>query len=123
MPVPVMVVEQGRKIATRKHPWSTMVSMASCPSLLGRPVMRSITIWENGLALITDGMWNIGGLMQCVRFLFCWHVAQPLMYSVIQVLVPGQKYSLLMHRMVSSHPGWPLIDPSCQTFISSHFRP
>jgi hypothetical protein len=53
-------------------------------------------MWENGLALITDGIWNTGGLMWCVRFLFCWQVAQPLMYSVIQVLVLGQKYSLLM---------------------------
>jgi hypothetical protein len=96
MPAPVMVVEQGRKIATREHPWSTMVSMVSCPLLLGRPVIRSIAMWENGLALITDGMQNIGGLMQCVRFLFCWHVVQPLMYSVIQVLALGQKYSLLM---------------------------
>jgi len=96
MPVPVMVVEQGRKIAACEQLCSTMVNMASCPSLLGRPVMRSITMWENGLALITDGIWNTGGLMWCVRFLFCWQVAQPLMYSVIQVLVLGQKYSLLM---------------------------
>jgi hypothetical protein len=51
-----MVVEQGRKIATCKHLWSTMVSMASCPSLSGRPVIRSIAIWENGLALTVDGI-------------------------------------------------------------------
>ena len=89
MPVPVMVVEQGRKIAACEHPWSTMVSMASCPLLLGRPVMRSIAMWENGLALVADGMQNIGGLMWCVRFLFGWHVAQPLMYYMIQVWAPG----------------------------------
>ena len=83
MPVPVMVVEQGRKIATREHPWSTIVSMASLPLLLGRPVMRSIAMWENGLVLITDGIQNTEGLTWCVRFLFCWHVAQPLMYSMI----------------------------------------
>jgi hypothetical protein len=123
MPAPVMVVEQGRKIATCEHPWLTMVSMASFPLLLGRPIMRSIAMWENGLALIVDGMQNIGGLMQCVRFLFCWHVTQPLMYSMIQVLVPGQKYFLLIRQMVLSYPGWPLIDPSCHTFISSCFRP
>jgi hypothetical protein len=105
MPVLMMVVEQGRKIAAHEHPWSTIVSIASFPLLLGRPVMRSITMWENGLALMVDGMQNISGLMRCVRFLFCWHVAQPLMYSVIQVLVPGQKYSLLMCWMVSSQPG------------------
>jgi hypothetical protein len=119
----MIVVEQGRNIAPREHPWSTMVSMALCPLLLGRPIMRSIAMWENGLALMADGIQNIGGLMRCVKFLFCWHVAQPLMYSMIQVLVPGQKYSLLMHQMVSSHPGWPLMDPSCHMFISSHFNP
>jgi hypothetical protein len=83
MPASVMVVEQGKKIATHEHPWSTMVSMVSFPSLLGRPVMRSIAMWENGLVLITDGIQNTGGLTWCVRFLFCWHVAQPLIYSMI----------------------------------------
>jgi|SRR5580693_269108 hypothetical protein len=105
MLAPVMVVEQGRKIATCKHPWLTMVSIASYPLLLGKLVMRSMVMCKNGLALMVDGIWNIGVLMQCVRFLFCWHVAQPLMYSVIQPLAPGQKYSLLMHLIVSSHLG------------------
>jgi hypothetical protein len=72
---------------------------------------------------MVDGIQNIGGLMQYVRFLFCWHVAQPLMYSVIHILVPGQKYSLLMRWMVSSHLGWPLMDPSCHIYIDSHFSP
>jgi hypothetical protein len=58
-----MVVEQGRNIAPHKHLCSTMVSIASCLSLLGSPVMRSIAIWENGLALMVDGMQNIGDLM------------------------------------------------------------
>jgi hypothetical protein len=123
MLAPVMVVEQGRKIAACEHPWSTIVNMASCPLLLGRPVMRSIAMWENGLALMLDGIRNIGVLMQCVRFLFCWHVAQPLIYSMIHVLAPGQKYSLLMHLIVSSHPGWPLMEPSCHMFINSCFSP
>jgi hypothetical protein len=63
MPALVIVMEQGRKIATCEQPWSTMVSMALCPSLLGNPVMRSIAIWENGLALMVDGIQNIGVLM------------------------------------------------------------
>jgi hypothetical protein len=45
------------------------------------------------------------------------------MYSVIQVLAPGQKYSRLMRLIVSSLPGWPLMAPSCQIFISSRFSP
>jgi hypothetical protein len=110
MPAPVMVMEQGRKIATREQPWLTMVNMASCPSLFSNPVMRSMAMWENGLALMVDGIRNIRVLMRCVRFLSCWHVTQPLMYSVIQVLAPGQKYSLLMRLIVLSHPGWPLME-------------
>jgi hypothetical protein len=123
MPAPVMVVEQGRKIATREQPWLTMVSIASYLSLLGNPVMRSMAMCEKGLALMVDGIRNIGVLMRWVRFLFCWHVMHPLMYSVIQVLAPGQKYSRLMRLIVLSHLGWPLIEPSCQMFISSHFSP
>jgi hypothetical protein len=37
MPVPVMVIEQGRKIAACEQPWSTMISMALCPLLFGKP--------------------------------------------------------------------------------------
>jgi hypothetical protein len=40
-----------------------MVSMVSYPLLSGRPVMRSIAMWENSLALMVDGIWNIGVLM------------------------------------------------------------
>jgi hypothetical protein len=47
-------------MAAREHPWSTMVSMASCPSLSGSPVMRSMAMWEKGLALMLDGIRNNG---------------------------------------------------------------
>jgi hypothetical protein len=71
MPGPVMVVVQGKNIAPREQPWSTIVRIASNPSLLGKPVIRSMAMCENGLALITEGMWNGGVLMRWVRFLFC----------------------------------------------------
>jgi hypothetical protein len=67
--------------------------------------MRSMAMWEKGLVLMVEGIWNVGVLVWCVRFLVCWHVAQPLMYSMIQVQVPGQKYSLLMRLIVLSCPG------------------
>jgi hypothetical protein len=54
-----MVVEQGKKIAPHEQPWSTMVSIASYPSLLGSPVMRSMAMCEKGLALMVDGIRNI----------------------------------------------------------------
>jgi hypothetical protein len=56
MPAPVIVVVQGRNIAPREQPWSTIVKIASNPSLLGKPVIRSMAICENGLALMTEGM-------------------------------------------------------------------
>jgi hypothetical protein len=56
MPAPVMVVVQGRNIVPREHPWSTIVKIASKPSLLGKPVIRSMAMCENGLALIMEGM-------------------------------------------------------------------
>jgi hypothetical protein len=67
--------------------------------------MRSIATCENGLASMVDRMQNMGVLMRWVRFLFCWQVVHPLMYSVIHDRAPGQKYSLLMHLIVSSLPG------------------
>src|SRR5580693_2841557 len=123
MPAPVMVVVQGRNIAPREQPWSTIVKIASKPLPLGKPVIRSMAMCENGLALITEGMWNGGVLMRWVRFLFCLQVAQPLMYSVIHALVPGQKYSLFIFLIVSSLPGCPLNGPSCQECMSSRFSP
>jgi hypothetical protein len=50
MPSPVMVVEQGRKMAALVHPWSTIVSMASYGPFFGSCVMRSIVISSNGFA-------------------------------------------------------------------------
>ena len=64
MPAPVIFVEQGRKMAAREHPWSTMVSMASYPSLSGSPVMRSMAMWEKGLVLMLDEIRNIGVLLR-----------------------------------------------------------
>ena len=39
---PVIVNEQGKKIATLEHLWFTMVRIASLPLCIGNPVMRSI---------------------------------------------------------------------------------
>jgi hypothetical protein len=53
---PVIVVVQGRNTAPREQPWSAIVRIASNPSLLGNPVIRSMAMCENGLALMTEGM-------------------------------------------------------------------
>ena len=41
----------------------------------------------------------------CVRFLFCWQVAHPLTYRLIQALCWGQKYCHCTLLIVSSLPG------------------
>ena len=68
-----------------------MVSIALWPFLLGRPVIRSMVIYENSLAFGGDMIWNIRVLRQCMKFLFCWQVAHPLMYWSTQVCALGQK--------------------------------
>ena len=123
MPAPVIVVEQGKNTAPREHLWSMMVSIASWPSLLGSPVMRSMVTQGKGFASMEEGILNKGILARWVRFLFCWQVAQPLMYSVIHVRAPGQKYSLLICQMVSSLPGCPFRGPSCHEFMSLRLSP
>jgi len=70
------VVVQGRNIAPREHPWSTIVRIASYPLLLGSPVIRSIATCENGLASGSDGILNRGVFSRCVRFFFAdrWRI-------------------------------------------------
>ena len=53
---PVMVVLQGRKMATLEHPWLTMVKMASYSLLFGSPVMRSKAICLKGAGDVGTGM-------------------------------------------------------------------
>jgi len=74
----VIIVVQGRNIAPREHPWSTIVRIALYPLLLGNPVMRSIATCKKGFAPRSDGILNKRVLSLCVRFLFCWQVAHPL---------------------------------------------
>ena len=88
---PVMVVVQGRNMALWEQPWSTMVSIASWPLLLGSPVIKSIGTCKKGLAFSGDVIWNIRVLRQCVRFLFCWQVVHPLIYLSTHNCAPGQK--------------------------------
>ena len=56
-------------------------------------------------------MWQVilysGVFVTCVRFLFCWQVAHPLMYWSIQAFCKGQKYCRCTRLIVSSLPGCP----------------
>src|SRR5258708_9347024 len=58
IPTPVIVVEHGRNMALREHPWLMMVSMASWPRMGGRPVMRSIQTCWKGSASDSAVIWT-----------------------------------------------------------------
>src|SRR5712671_3557057 len=45
-------------------------------------------------------------------FLFCWHVAHPATYFVIQVRIPGHQYERETWVKVSSLPGCPAVGAS-----------
>ena len=49
IPVPVISVVHGRNSAAHVQLWSTIVRIASYPSLLGSPVMRSIATCMKGV--------------------------------------------------------------------------
>ena len=72
-----MVVEQGKNTAALVHPWSTIVKMALLPWLLGSWVIRSMATTWKGNGVGAAGIWNRGVSLQCMKFLFCWHVAHP----------------------------------------------
>src|SRR6266436_10034642 len=109
IPGPVIVVLQGRKIAPREHPWSTIVRMASFPWHIGNPVIRSIAILWKGSVFGVVGMRNKGVFVLWVWILFCWHVAHPLTYSAIQAFMPFQVVCAFALRIVSSRPGCPAV--------------
>jgi hypothetical protein len=56
IPGPVIVVLHGKKIAVHKHPWSTIMSIASLPFIGGSPVIRSIATLWNGHTFVSVGM-------------------------------------------------------------------
>jgi len=79
MPSPVIVVSHAKKIAACEHPWSTIMRIASFPWMDGSPVIRSMATCWNGHVLGSVGMQYRETLAQCIRILFCWHMAHPLM--------------------------------------------
>ena len=73
-----MVVAHGMKTAALEQPWSTIVSIASFLFIWGRPVIRSIAIWEKGFMLGVVVIPKGGVFFLWVWILFCWQVAHPL---------------------------------------------
>ena len=90
-PAPKMWMEHSRNMAALKHPWSTMVRMASSPLCIGSPMIRSMATTWNGGMFSSVGMQYRGVPFLWVRIFACWHVAHPLTYSVTQSLIPGHQ--------------------------------
>jgi hypothetical protein len=67
----MIVVAHGRKMVARKHPWSTIVRIASQPQHGESPVIRSIDMLWKGSVPGSDRMWNTGVFFQCIKILFC----------------------------------------------------
>ena len=118
IPSPVMFVVQGRNTAAWEHSWSTIVKIVSFPLCVGRLVIRSIAIRWNERVLSVVSIWNGGTFALWVCILFCWHIAHPFTYSVIQLFMPSQ--FVITFWIVSSCPaaGWSCIRSMMALFIS-----
>ncbi len=84
MPGPSIVLWHGMNLAALKQPWSTIVSILSKLSDLGRSVMRSIDTYWKGPS--PAGMSKCcRGAFFCGRFVLdSWHLVQPLAYCFMK---------------------------------------
>ncbi len=70
-------------------------------------MIRSIIICVKGGAFSGTVILKRGICSQCVRFLFYWQVAHPLIYWLIHWQALGYKYSHCTFQTVSSCPRCP----------------
>src|SRR6266566_6899339 len=117
----VIVVSQGRNTTALEHPWSTMVKIVFFPLWVGSPVIRSIATRWNGRALSLVGMWYRGIFCLCVRFLACWQVVHPFMYSAIHWFIPSHCACCHAFRIVSSLSECPAVWWSWARVIMDRF--
>ncbi len=80
MPGPSIILLQGMNLAAFEHPWSTIVSMLSKPSDLGRSVMRSMNTYWNGPSPAGTLKRYRGAFLHGRFVLDFWHLAHPLTY-------------------------------------------
>jgi len=67
----------GTNIIPFVSPWSTMDKIESFPCDLGRSVIRSIEIWENGQLFFAAGIPCSGGLNGWRFILYFWQFSHP----------------------------------------------
>ncbi len=82
---------------------STMVSMVVWPFELGRSVMKSIAIWDQGLHGVGSGFSRPAG--NCLGDLEMSHVVQFCMNLVMSVSIEGHQKGLLSGFAVALIPG------------------
>ena len=82
----VMVLLQGDKIIALLCQ-STTMRILSYPFDVGRSVMKSIVIVSHGLLGISLGF---SGTLTGGLILVVWHVAHPLIYDLMNSVIPGQ---------------------------------
>ena len=101
----VMVALQGdRMIALLWR--STMVRMLSYPCNIGSPTMKSIVMASQTLL---GTLFGLRGTFTREHILVVWRVTHPLMYSLMNSVMPGHQYSLVISSSVFHSPGWPVM--------------
>ena len=76
-PSAVIVLLHGSRITPFIRPWLTTTRIESKSDDLGRSVIRSIDIWENGQIDFGPGIGSTVGFIGCQFILNCWHSGQP----------------------------------------------
>jgi len=101
----VIVALQGDRMITLL--WrSTMVRILSYPCDTGSPMIKSIVIVSQTPLGTSFGL---SGTLTGGRILVVWQVAHPLIYSLMNSVMPGHQYSLVMSSSVFHLPGWPVM--------------
>jgi len=85
---------------------SMMVRILSYPCDTGSPMMKSIVMVFQTLLGTSFGL---RGTLTGGCILVVWQVAHPLMYSLMNSVIPGHQYSLVINSSVFHSPGWPVI--------------
>jgi hypothetical protein len=82
----MMVLLQGDKMIALLW-WSMTVRMLSYPFNVRRSVMKSIVIISHGPSGILVGF---SGTLTGGHIFVVWHIAYPLMYALMNSVIPGQ---------------------------------
>jgi len=96
----VIVALQGDKMITLL--WqSTTVRILSYPCDTGSPMIKSIVMVSQ---TPLETLFGLNGTLTGGHILVVWQVAHPLMYSLMNSVMPGHQYSLVINSSVFHSP-------------------